>query len=230
MPLACPLQKLENPPWGVFLYRPGECRVARRLDGLTGGDSLEESATDCMKVFDHPSPPVFLFGAFWPLSDRVDEDAGAGVRKHPSGHERGPHCIHASLAIGSYPFGHYIDQIPSSLIKTHAFLEIGLFEPAFLWLLEWVEPFYMWLCTGVEGNVVLLNLVRFTIYLVLIAIPTEFMGATLPVLVKQLVRGVDTLLTDRSGFFTRSTQPVTVQLANQALHHEWSIGLALASI
>jgi len=97
----------------------------------------------------------------------------------------------AGLAIGSYFFGRYIDQQPRQLIKIYGYLEIGigLYALAFPWLLKAAEPFYMWLYAGAEGNMVLLNLVRFSICFVLIAIPTAFMGATLPVLVKRFVQG-----------------------------------------
>jgi len=101
----------------------------------------------------------------------------------------------AGLALGSYGFGRYIDERPRPLIKIYALLEagIGLYALAFPFLLAGAEPVYSALYSALEGNIALLNLVRFATCFVLILIPTAFMGATLPVLVKRFVEGSGTL-------------------------------------
>jgi spermidine synthase len=101
----------------------------------------------------------------------------------------------AGLAGGSYLFGRYIDRQPRPLIKIYAWLEagIGIYAVAFPFLLAGAEPVYAALHAGLHGNMVLLNLIRFVACFGLIFIPTCFMGATLPVLVKRFVQGAGNL-------------------------------------
>jgi len=101
----------------------------------------------------------------------------------------------AGLALGSYVFGRYIDERPRPLIKVYAWLEagIGLYALAFPFLLAGAEPVYAALYSAFEGKLALLNLVRFATCFTLILIPTAFMGATLPVLVKRFAEASGTL-------------------------------------
>lgn len=95
----------------------------------------------------------------------------------------------AGLAAGSYWFGIFIDKRPRPLIKLYAVLEaaIGGFALLFPLLLEGATPLYVFLFRGLEGNLALLNLIRFTVCFVLILVPTFLMGGTLPVLLKRFV-------------------------------------------
>jgi len=99
------------------------------------------------------------------------------------------------LAAGSYVFGKYIDKRPRPLVKIYSVLEagIGVFALAFPVLLMVVTPLYSALYRGVEGNVSLLNLARFSVCFALICVPTFMMGATLPVLLKRFVVGGRTI-------------------------------------
>lgn len=95
------------------------------------------------------------------------------------------------LAAGSYTLGRYIDRRPRKLIGVYALLEagVGIFGLLFPLILAAMTPVYAALYRGVEGNIVLLNLVRFSVCFVIIVIPTFLMGGTLPVLIKRVARG-----------------------------------------
>ena len=103
------------------------------------------------------------------------------------------------LAAGSYFLGKYIDKRPRPLLKVYGILEagIGLFAFIFPYLIELVAPVYTGLYSGVEGNIVVLNLFRFLFCFILIGIPTFLMGGTLPVLIKKFTSSVE-----RIGFQT----------------------------
>ena len=94
------------------------------------------------------------------------------------------------LAAGSYVLGRYIDERPRPLIKVYALLEagIGVFGLLFPFILKAATPLYVALYAGVEGNIVLLNLVRFAVCFAIIVAPTFLMGGTLPVLIKRFSR------------------------------------------
>jgi spermidine synthase len=95
----------------------------------------------------------------------------------------------AGLAAGSYLLGKYIDARSRPLIKLYALLEAGIggFALVFPLLLAAATPLYTGLYRVLEGNIVLLNLVRFAVCCGLIFIPTFMMGGTLPVLIKRFV-------------------------------------------
>ncbi|UCH98219.1 MAG: fused MFS/spermidine synthase [Candidatus Aminicenantes bacterium] len=101
----------------------------------------------------------------------------------------------AGLAAGSFAAGKYIDKKPRPLVRLYAVLEagIGIFALIFPLLLKVIEPLYISLYQGLDENIFLLNLTRFFICFALILVPTFFMGATLPVLLKRFVRGVHTI-------------------------------------
>ncbi|TFH65398.1 MAG: spermidine synthase, partial [Candidatus Zixiibacteriota bacterium] len=91
------------------------------------------------------------------------------------------------LAAGSYTLGRYIDHRPRPLIRVYALLEagIGIFALLFPLVLQAVTPIYTGLYSAVEGNIILLNLVRFGVCFAIILVPTFLMGGTLPVLIKR---------------------------------------------
>ena len=99
------------------------------------------------------------------------------------------------LAAGSYVLGRYIDSHPRPLIRVYAVLEagIGVFGLLFPVMIMAATPIYAGLYGVVEGNIVLLNLVRFAVCFGIIAIPTFFMGGTLPVLIKRFASGENSL-------------------------------------
>lgn len=97
----------------------------------------------------------------------------------------------AGLAAGSFVLGKYIDVRPRPLVKLYAVLEagIGVFALVFPLLLAVVIPLYAGLYRVLEGNIAVLNLVRFGVCFGLILMPTFLMGGTLPVLIKRFVQG-----------------------------------------
>jgi spermidine synthase len=92
----------------------------------------------------------------------------------------------AGLAAGSFVLGETIDRKPRRLLKVYGVLEagIGLFGLAFPVLLAGVTPLYTSVYRSFGENLLVVNLVRFAICFVLIALPTFCMGGTLPVLLK----------------------------------------------
>ena len=105
------------------------------------------------------------------------------------------------LAAGSYVLGRYIDNKPRPLIQVYAVLEagIGLFALMFPLFLKGATPIYAALYSAAEGNIILLNLVRFGVCFALIVIPTFLMGGTLPVLIKRF-SGPGSSLGHQTGF------------------------------
>ena len=101
----------------------------------------------------------------------------------------------AGLAAGSYVFGKYADKHPRGLLRVYALLEggIGIFALIFPLLLSLVGPVYTALYRGLAGNLLAINLIRFLICFLLIAVPTFLMGATLPVLIKRFVKGTQSI-------------------------------------
>lgn len=90
------------------------------------------------------------------------------------------------LAIGSLIAGRFADKFsPKKLIKTYSFLElaVGLTAASTLILLPAVRNLY---ANFSDGSAVTLNLllIKFTLAILIILIPTVLMGATLPVLIK----------------------------------------------
>jgi spermidine synthase len=107
----------------------------------------------------------------------------------------------AGLAAGSYLLGRYIDAGPRQLIRLYALLEAGIggFALLFPLLLAAATPLYTGLYRVLEGNIALLNLVRFGVCSGLILIPTFLMGGTLPVLIKRFVEK-DRSIGHQTGF------------------------------
>lgn len=95
------------------------------------------------------------------------------------------------LAAGSYVLGRHVDRHPRGLIRLYALLEAGIggFALVFPFLLAAATPVYSLLYRTLEGDVALLNLVRFSVCFALISVPTFLMGGTLPVLLKRFAGG-----------------------------------------
>ena len=143
----------------------------------------------------------------------------------------------AGLALGSYAFGRYIDARPRPLIKVYAWLEagIGLYALVFPFLLAGAEPVYAALYSAFEGNIALLNLVRFATCFTLILIPTAFMGATLPVLVKRFAEASGMLGRDVGFLYGLNTAGAVVGcvaagfllLRTMGMHATTLVGVAI---
>ena len=87
------------------------------------------------------------------------------------------------LAIGSWFFGRLADRIRCPL-RVYARLEIAIGVYAFVFptLLLLVDRFYGWFYQTYQPGFTVLNLVRFGVSILILILPTVFMGATLPVL------------------------------------------------
>lgn len=90
------------------------------------------------------------------------------------------------LAAGSYVLGLHVDRRPRNLLRLYAGLEalVGVMGLLFPLLLSGVAPIYSRLYQALEGDLVVLNLIRFGACFLLISLPTFLMGGTLPVLLK----------------------------------------------
>jgi spermidine synthase len=87
------------------------------------------------------------------------------------------------LALGGWLLGRLADRIRQPL-RSYAFLElgIGLYAFAFPTILQSVDRFYLWFYQTYEPGFYVLNLVRFSVSMILLLLPTFLMGGTLPVL------------------------------------------------
>lgn len=95
----------------------------------------------------------------------------------------------AGLALGSYLIGSYADRHPQSALRLYAYLEatIGVFGLSMPFLIKALYYFYGWVFANFGNDYHILDLSRFFLSLLLVLIPTTFMGATLPVLSKHFV-------------------------------------------
>ena len=95
----------------------------------------------------------------------------------------------AGLALGSYLIGSYADRHPQSALRLYAYLEgmIGIFGLSMPFLIKALYSIYGWIFTSFGNDYYILGISRFFLSLLLILIPTTFMGATLPVLSKHFV-------------------------------------------
>lgn len=97
----------------------------------------------------------------------------------------------AGLGLGSWIAGRYADRL-SRLVRAYGLLEIaiGLFAlviyPVFLNLNALYGPLY----TSIGSSFTLLVITRFLLAFFLLLIPTTFMGATIPLLVKAITHGL----------------------------------------
>ena len=105
------------------------------------------------------------------------------------------------LAAGSWVLGRYIDRKPRPLIRVYALLEAGIGISGLLFplALDAVTPLYVGLYSTFEGNIILLNLLRFLVCFAIILVPTFLMGGTLPVLIKRFSTA-ETKIGHEAGF------------------------------
>jgi spermidine synthase len=87
------------------------------------------------------------------------------------------------LAVGSWLFGKLADRSRHPL-RFYGWLEvaIGAYAFAFPTILQHVDQFYLWFYQTYQPGFYLLNLVRFGVSVVILLLPTAFMGGTLPML------------------------------------------------
>jgi spermidine synthase len=93
------------------------------------------------------------------------------------------------LALGSWLGGRYVDRHQKPL-RLYAFLEIGIGISALLllWMINSLDPFYVWIYERSHASFMTFSLLRFAINFTLLLVPTTLMGATLPILSRFLVR------------------------------------------
>lgn len=87
------------------------------------------------------------------------------------------------LALGSWFFGRLADRLRRPL-RAYAWLELAIGAYAFVFpaILLAVDRFYLWLYQQYEPAFTVLTLVRFLVSILILLLPTAFMGGTLPIL------------------------------------------------
>lgn len=95
----------------------------------------------------------------------------------------------AGLALGSYYFGKKADSIKRPL-RLYAFLEIGiaLFALIFPSLLDLITSIYTAVHYQFHTTWYLMNLLKFLLCFIVLVIPATFMGGTLPVAIRYVVK------------------------------------------
>lgn len=98
------------------------------------------------------------------------------------------------MAIGGFFFGRLADRTPSPL-RLYGILEllIGGFALAFPFLLKALLPVYLWSARVAGVSYHSLSLAQAALLVLLLLIPTTFMGGTLPLLTQYLTRGSSAL-------------------------------------
>ncbi|RJP71132.1 MAG: spermidine synthase [Candidatus Abyssobacteria bacterium SURF_17] len=96
------------------------------------------------------------------------------------------------LAFGSFLFGRLIDKRKDPL-RVYAALEafIGISAVLIPFALSLLNPIYDFLYDRIGHSPYIMSLARFALSTIILVVPTTFMGATLPVLSKFIVRRMD---------------------------------------
>ncbi|HOR28325.1 MAG TPA: fused MFS/spermidine synthase [Candidatus Sumerlaeota bacterium] len=94
------------------------------------------------------------------------------------------------LALGSWVLGRLADRV-SRPLRLYGALEItiGATALAFPWLIDQIEPLFVWINRQIGEDFLLFSIARFAIILPLMLLPTFFMGGTLPVVYRFFARG-----------------------------------------
>ena len=108
------------------------------------------------------------------------------------------------LALGGWFFGRLSDRIERPL-RAYAWLELAIAGYGFCFpsLLLAVDGFYLWLYQTFEPGFAVLTLVRFIVSILILILPTAFMGGTLPIL-----SGLWTIPARKKGTQTRTGQSI----------------------
>jgi len=108
------------------------------------------------------------------------------------------------LALGGWFFGRLSDRVRRPL-RAYAWLQVGIAVYGFCFpgILLAVDRFYLWLYQTYEPGFTVLTLVRFVVSILILILPTAFMGGTLPIL-----SGLWTIPVTKKGTETRTGQSV----------------------
>lgn len=120
----------------------------------------------------------------------------------------------AGLAIGSYVGGRYIDR-KRDILLVYAGIEAGIAAVALLlpFALNLLDSFYISLYKDYSQSHATLTLIRFILSFALLVVPSSLMGATLPVLIRYLVRTKSELGTRTGGLYGINTLGATIGCA-----------------
>lgn len=112
----------------------------------------------------------------------------------------------AGLGLGSYLFGKRIDGQGRPLV-VYGFLEIGIGLYAFLTpsLFSWVEFLFIEVYRGLGISFVAVTGLQFVLSFLILIVPTLFMGATLPVFCRFVVRKMEAFGTDLARIYALNT-------------------------
>jgi len=115
----------------------------------------------------------------------------------------------AGLALGSYLFGRWIDDLPQrrQVLHVYALLEVGIGVTALLlpWGLSGMTDIYIWIARHVSTSFYTLSLIRLALSLLVLLVPTTLMGATLPVLSRFVLRDPEQLGLEIGGLYAVNT-------------------------
>ncbi len=98
----------------------------------------------------------------------------------------------AGLALGSYALGRYADKSRNPF-RLYAIYEIGIGFTALTasFCLAHISPVYLWTHAILVDSPLLLSVVRFLLAFSILIVPTVLMGATLPLLSRVVITGLD---------------------------------------
>jgi spermidine synthase len=96
------------------------------------------------------------------------------------------------LGLGSLVFGRLVDSYSDRSLEVYAILQagIGLFAFAVPFLLGGLDRIYDHVYQSFRSSFYLFSLIRFTLSLTILIIPTTLMGGTLPVISRAFVRSI----------------------------------------
>jgi len=140
----------------------------------------------------------------------------------------------AGLALGGWLLGRTADRSASPL-RLYAWLElaVGLSALVAHFLLDRIAPVYVWAYHAAGESAAVLAAVRFVMAFALVMLPTLFMGATLPVLARFVVRRVAEAGRDLSTLYATNTLGAVAGTVASgffligALGIHWTVALAV---
>jgi spermidine synthase len=139
----------------------------------------------------------------------------------------------AGLAIGSYAIGRKID-LQRKLLRIFGLLElgIGLYGLVFFALMRIYPPIYISLAQLLPDSMLYLGVIRFTLAVIALIIPTSLMGGTLPVLTaftNRLMQGAGTRLSFLYGCNTLGAV-IGAAVTGFVVLRSFSLGQTLAAV
>ncbi|MBE9531462.1 MAG: fused MFS/spermidine synthase, partial [Proteobacteria bacterium] len=115
-------------------------------------------------------------------------------------------CFFGGLALGSFLGGRWVDKRGRGF-KWYGYAEIiiGIYALLFLWILGLNNDVYVLIARGMNLGFYGQNIIKFVLSIIILIIPATMMGATLPILSKELAGKWSSFAKDIGNLYTVNT-------------------------